>query len=141
MSDATYTDPSDSNKDQVRLLVGDTDMEDALMLDNEIEFFIANEASVYLAAAATAEAMAAKVAREVSNSLEQGSAQLSDQYKNYKQLARQLRIDAQKFGDKEVIRTGGVTSTGTARDPIFSIGMDDNLGVGNSIEGQLTQTP
>ena len=123
-----YTDPGTSEKDHVRLLVGDTDEKSALLSDEEIEFFIAEAGNVYWAASSACEAMAASVAREVSNSLEGASAQLSDQYQNLKEQARMLRIDAQRKGGTSVKRTGGVLASGTEREPTFSLGMNDNEG-------------
>ena len=123
-----YTDPSDSDKDHVRFLIGDTVEEVFSLSDEEIAFLITNEGNIYWAASAAAEGMAAKVAKLVSNSMEGASAQESDMFKNYRELARQLRLDAQRTGGTLVAVTGGVDLTGEVRDPTFTLGMHDNLG-------------
>lgn len=123
-----YTDPSDSDKDHVRFLIGDTVEKDAMLTDEEINFVVSQNASVYMAGSAAAEACAAKLAREVSNSLEGASIQLSDQYNHYRELSRMLRMEAQRKGDSGVVMTGNISSTGTERDPTFELGMHDYSG-------------
>lgn len=46
-----------NERDKVRLLVGDTDKENFLMHDEEVDFFISEEPNKYWAAAATANGM------------------------------------------------------------------------------------
>lgn len=124
----SYTDPSDSDKDHVRFLIGDTESEDTLLTDEEITFLLSQESSVYLAASAAAEGCASKLAREVTNSLEGASIQLSDQYRHYRELARTLRVEAQRKGDTSVKATGNINTAGEERDPTFSLGMHDYEG-------------
>lgn len=46
-----------NERDQVRLLVSDTDSEEFLMHDEEIDFFLSQEPNIYWAAAATGNSM------------------------------------------------------------------------------------
>ncbi len=121
-----YTDPSDSDKDHVRFLVGDTIEETFSLSDEEINFLVTEEGNIYWAASAAAEGMAAKVAKFVSNSMEGASAQDSQMFMQYREVARQLRLDAQRKGGTKVSQTGGLDKAGNKRDPIFTLGMHDN---------------
>jgi hypothetical protein len=83
--------------DNVRLLVGDTDASNQMLTDVNIDFFL-DEANgnTYLAASMAADAIAAKCARDVTNSqsdsqgLHTLSRNSSDKYKHYKELAATL---------------------------------------------------
>ena len=91
----TYTgDPSASNGDAIRYLVGDTDVSDQLVSDEEIAFSLAQEPGIYFAAATVADAIAAKFARQVEKAV--GSLRLGGQQKHqhYLDLASRLRRKA-----------------------------------------------
>lgn len=83
--------------DDVRLLIGDTDGNAQTLSDSNIDFFLteANN-NTYLAASLAADAIAAKFARDVTNSqsdsqgLHSLSRNNSDKYKHYKELAATL---------------------------------------------------
>lgn len=63
---ATYTNnPIGRPVDQIRLLVGDTDVTDPLLQDEEIEFFLLQDDNVYKAAAIAARTIAGKLARAI----------------------------------------------------------------------------
>ena len=53
-----------SEKDQVRLLIGDTDSTDVLLRDEEINYFLTAEGSVYAAAVVACRTIAANFARQ-----------------------------------------------------------------------------
>ena len=92
---ATYgNDPDNSALDHVRLLVGDTDCSTAFLTDQEIEFFIEQEGSAEFAAICAAEAIAAKVARKVTQSAAGVSQSLSNLFQHYKELVKDLRAKA-----------------------------------------------
>lgn len=61
----TYSNsPSSSNRDAIRVLLGDTNSSDPLLTDEEIAFFLAQfPGNIYSAAAMGAQAIAAKYAR------------------------------------------------------------------------------
>lgn len=93
----TYSDPSTNDKDAVRFLVGDTDTNDQLVSDEEIEFFIEEfPSSKYHAAAEVAESIAAKFAREVSHSGDGLSYSAEQLHQNYAALAERLRKQARR---------------------------------------------
>lgn len=121
----TYNDPSDSDLEAVRLLVGDTVEADHLLEDEEIEFFLSQEPSVHYAASASCEAIASKVAREVSFSAEGASIQLSQQYQHYREMSRSLRMEAQRHGEVQVSVSSLYDKNLTEKEPTFSIGMHD----------------
>lgn len=81
--------PSNSDLDQVRFLIGDTDTTDQLVTDEEATWAL-SEGSVYNAAAELCDAIAAKFSRKVDKSvgdLRLSYSKLSEQYsKKSKQL-------------------------------------------------------
>lgn len=88
---ATYGGDPDDPIDRIRLLVGDTDVTDPLLQDEEIEFLVANEGPVYHAAAAAADAIAAKLARKVDTRVGGISKSNSQATEHYLKLAKRLR--------------------------------------------------
>lgn len=105
---ATYTaTPATNMVDQVRLLLGDTDMSDPLLQDEEIQFFISTWPDPYSAAAASAEQIAAQFAREVSSSgdgVQVGTNELQDKFVA---LAERLRYQAVRLGRAALPYVGG----------------------------------
>lgn len=83
--------PTDSYRDQVRFLIGDTDDEAQLIQDEEIDWSLVENTSVYLAAATVALSIAAQYARKVDFSV---GKDLQVSYKNqanfYSKLAKDL---------------------------------------------------
>ena len=60
----TYSrDPSVSDRDKVRFLIGDTDVDDQLISDEEIDWLLTEESSVTSASVRACETVAAKFAR------------------------------------------------------------------------------
>ena len=88
----TYSgNPANSDLDAVRWWIGDTNETQCLVQDEEIDYALASESSVRLAAANVAEAIAAKATQEVSwvrGRVEYRPGEMADRY--YK-LAKQLR--------------------------------------------------
>jgi hypothetical protein len=92
----TYSgDPSSSNTDAVRFLVGDTDPADVLLTDDEIDWllsvWIPKYDSVTYVAAVAAEVIAGKFAREVSMSADGVSIGVNELQQKYESLAASLR--------------------------------------------------
>lgn len=77
-------------KDQIRLLIGDTDTTDPQLQDEEIVFIAAQEAGVYRGAAQCAFNIAAKYTRQVTRSFGGRSDQLSQLASQYRTLAKEL---------------------------------------------------
>ena len=83
-------DPENSDLDAVRLIVGDTDTNDQLLKDEEINYFLDIEGSVRLASARAAEAVAAKFSRLVDETVGRVRVSFSQKAKQYKELAESL---------------------------------------------------
>ncbi len=134
---ATYTNsPGTRNIDAVRLLIYDRDTipeTDALLQDEEIQFFIDGQSNIRLAAAEAAEAIGAKFAGSESSKkvgdlwLDFGGGRTM----TYGQLATQLRLQAAR---RAAPFAGGLTKSGksaVAKDTdrvhtVFRRGMDDH---------------
>lgn len=81
-------------RDRVRLLVGDTDVTDPLVTDEEIALYTTGtfaQPNDYLAAASVCDAIAAKMSRRADMSVGGASVSLSQQVSNYERKARELR--------------------------------------------------
>ncbi len=134
----TYTgDPSASDLEEVRFLVGDTDSANELLSDEEILFLLAEIVSVAYTAVRAATAIAAKFARFVDVRTGAVSKALGVQMQHYLDLARRLEIRADEGGlgegGPEPVFTA-LTRTDKREDrldsdlvqPQFRIGQDDN---------------
>lgn len=75
----------------VRLLVGDPSGTSAYLTDDEITFLLTENGDVYSAAAAAADAIAAKLARQVDKRVGILSSSDSQAFQHYKDLAVRLR--------------------------------------------------
>lgn len=88
----TYAgDPSMSDRDAVRFLVGDTDTDDQLVTDEEIAWQLTEEADVYGAASTVAFAIAGRFARKADKSVGDLRVSFSQQVQQYRELAITLR--------------------------------------------------
>jgi len=89
----TYTEaPATSDRDWVRIRIGDTDTDDQLLSDEEIASLLTDEGSKELAAAVAAESLAAKFARKAA-SKSVGDLRLTygEMSARYERLAGRLR--------------------------------------------------
>lgn len=87
----TYTgDPSDSEKDAVRFLIGDTVSTDPLITDEEIAWLLTERGGVYPAAIQACETIAAKFARLADTQVDDVRVNLSQRAKGYRELAQTL---------------------------------------------------
>lgn len=106
----TYLGPT-SDRDRVRLLIGDTEATDPQLQDEEIAWLLAEAGNVYGAAVAACEALAAKYARQVNRSVA-GAGGLSvsagDRAQHYRDLAETLQIRARK-ARRPVPFAGGIS--------------------------------
>lgn len=98
----TYNgDPSESTTTEVRFLIGDTDENDQLLQDEEIEYILVVHpdagatSSNYAAASACAEAIAASFAKKMDKSVGSASLTYSQRYQHYVELADRLKSIAQ----------------------------------------------
>lgn len=144
----TYSgDPSSSAKDAVRFYCQDTNYEDVLLSDEEINYIIASWSGVtdhpmFLAAVAC-ETIAAKFTREISYSADGVSIGTSELQSKFNQLALDLRdqYKASEIGGGPDI--GGVF-VGEVLDPsikplTWAKGMHDNIDAGQQDYGGVEQ--
>lgn len=91
----TYGQGGQTTKDQVRLVLGDTDSADQQIQDEEIKVFLPGgalaEANVWMAAAAAADAIAARYARAVDKGVGPFRLQAAAKQSHYRTLAEDLR--------------------------------------------------
>ena len=124
----TYTNnPSGSSRDALRLAVGDTIENDPRLSDEEVEHFLAlYPASLDLAAAKAAEAIAARyssMAVSYVGDLD-NSPHLKAEY--YLKLARQLRSRAkqeEEAVEDSIVASPGCSSEALHREPLFKRGV------------------
>ena len=128
-------DPSSSNKDAVRFLLGDTDAEQPLISDEEVEYILSLEANVIRAAAIGAESIAGKFSSKVDRSIGDFSESLSDLASQYLELARKLRKQAKQTSSFKAVPFAGGISKDVKKTlekdtdrvkPSFSRGMMEN---------------
>ena len=129
----TYSgDPAASARDLVRHLVGDTDTTDQQVTDEEIAWAVGAYATTYLAASATARAIAARYARKADKSVGDLSLSYSQLQRHYAELAADL--DAKGNVSAGMPYAGGIgiadRDAQEADDdrvqPAFKIGVHDN---------------
>lgn len=132
--------PSTSDRDEVRYLVGDTDSTDELTSDEEIAYAIAEAGNNKLAAAMVAEAIAAKFARDVD--VKNGPAQewASQRYKHYHTKAAELRRRSNasvkpRFGGQSLSTKDTLNSSSDVPQPYFRRGMSDMAGSISHVDG------
>ena len=101
----TYTaSPATVATDEVHFLVGDTDQTAPLVQDEEIDYYLTLYPKpagkpAYLAAAAVAEAIAAKFARKMDQTLGSLQASAKQQHDHYVELAQSLRTSYATDGE------------------------------------------
>ncbi len=154
MSDATYSgDPSASDLDAVRFLIGDTGPVSPattpvfLLFNEEINYLLAQYPKVLAAAAAGADALCAKLARQVDELTGDLQRKCSQKSKQYGELADKLRKQASDPLTSLPITFGGgisITDIESREDDddrfpdIFNIGEDDSRrGAGLKTQSQL----
>lgn len=87
----TYSgNPGASDRDAVRFLIGDTDANDPILQDEEIDYLLADTGSVNGAALSAARSIWAKFARLVDKAVGDLRISYSQRASHYQQLIRQL---------------------------------------------------
>lgn len=90
----TYSgDPATSQRDYTRLLIGDTDQDDQLLSDEEIDYLIQVHGTIIHVASEACHIIAAKFARLMSRSIGGLSADFSAKYRQYIELAENFKKD------------------------------------------------
>jgi hypothetical protein len=143
----TYSgDPSGSDIDAIRFYVQDTDPQDMLITDEEIDFLIGQWTPVYgnnlMVASMVAEAIAAKFTREVAYSADGVSVGVQELQQKYNDLASSLRDQYKQYDIGSGPVVGGILFS-DVKDPsikptLWSVGMHDNARAGN--QDDLTST-
>lgn len=127
----TYNgDPAASPLATVRFLIGDTDINNQLLQDGEIEYLLTQKGSPNGAAQQACIALMAKVAMEVDYDIGPERVNASQRLEAYKSLLKELRASA--------LSASAVPSWDDAsvyREPIFDIGMHDIRGSGSGLDG------
>lgn len=105
----SYTgDPNKSDLDKIRFIVGDTDKNDQLLTDEEIQYLIDNESDANMAAFTASETIAAKFSRLADESVGQVSVSYSQKAEHYWKLAKTLKLKANKLA---VPYAGGISQS------------------------------
>lgn len=88
----TYSgDPSSSDRDQVRFIIQDTDSDDQLLQDEELDYLLTEEGNVTSASIRAAEILMAKFSRMCDEKVGQVSVSYSQKAEQYKRLVDQLK--------------------------------------------------
>jgi hypothetical protein len=122
---------STSEKDQVRLLIGDTDTNDQLLSDEAISFYLSSRGdNVNLAAADACDSIAAKFSRQVDTRNGALSVSASQRAEAYRQLGADLRAqDAELcgafFGGQSIDGKIELETDTDAIQPRFARGQND----------------
>ena len=96
-------DPTGDRKDEVRLMVGDTNEADPLVTDEEINYILdqyppADGKAAWMAAAAVCDTIAGQFGRKADRSVGPLSISASQQWEHYKDLANNFRVLAATNG-------------------------------------------
>lgn len=95
-------------RDWIRFVIGDTDEDDELLQDEEIDAALSNEGNKYAAAAICADAIAAKFAREADKTVGPLSISASQKGERYLKLADKLR---KQTGRRVAAWAGGISES------------------------------
>lgn len=105
----TYSgDPTATDRDAVRFYVGDTDLNDPLIEDAEIDFLLQSNPEPIAAAAAAARAIASKMSRLVDEKFESIDNKFSQRASSFHALAVRLERDAKKLNGFGAPVAGGI---------------------------------
>lgn len=108
--------------DRVRLLIGDTDITDQLLQDEEIQALYDNTKDMYAAASQACAMLAAKFAREVDITLGRTRSSNSQMVSHYNALARKYKAHA----NSSYMFVGGVHKPTVQTPKVFHVGMFDS---------------
>lgn len=143
----TYSgDPSASQRDAVRFLIGDTITADQLLQDAEIDFCIAQQSGSYLAAAMACESICALYSRLADSSIGDVSQSMSQKSAQYSAKAEELRRRAAinvlpGFGGISQSAKDDLNSDTDAVAQTFAKGLDDIPGAPSGLVPNDPQDP
>lgn len=126
-------DPTTSDKDAVRFLIGDTDDSDPLVQDEELNYLLGRFPQVEIAAANACEAIAARFARAADEKTGPTSKKFSQISANYRTRGKELRttsltaeLTAPLFGGVKIDDNRTLDQDTSLIQPSFKVGADDN---------------
>ncbi len=126
---------------KVRRLIGDTDSANPLFTDEELDFIIDEEPTIYGAAAVACEALAAEYSIKVDKSVGDLKLSLSQKHEQFLAMAKRFRELSKRKGSVQLFAGGISTSDKTSREsdsdrpaPDFYKGQFDNPGVSSSTD-------
>ena len=125
-------DPANSTREAVRFWCGDTDTNDQLLTDAEVDYILTLESKVIQAAATACEMIASEFARQADTKNGALRVSASQRAKAYERRASLLRS---KVNREVEVFAGGLTVSGkdtleestTAVQPGFKVGQDDRI--------------
>lgn len=126
----TFSDSIASDKDKVRLKIGDTDTDDQLLSDETIDALLAIRADVVLCSIDACRAILAKLARDIDRSAAGMSGSRSQKTQHYKDVLSSL---IKESSGETRVKVGGISKDAkdTLNDdsdfekPTFTVGMSD----------------
>ncbi len=129
----TYDNTLASDRDQVRFEIQDTDTNDQLFADEEVDAVLTAEGSVSASVLRLAKKLMLKFARMVDTSVGRVSESASQRYAAYKEIVAKLEADdaahAQPlFGGTEISKNDALDEDVDLVQPREKFGGDDNLG-------------
>jgi len=136
-------DPTTSSKDEIRFLIGDTDTDDQLLSDEEINYLYAQwypiYRTVFYVASIACETIAASYAREASHSADGVSVSLEaiqDKYTKQAETLREQHASLLVGGAPDVGGIGAHEQPDPDLAPlIFGTGMHDDIAAGRQDYG------
>lgn len=118
----TYSgNPATSRRDEVRFLIGDTDPQDPLLQDEEIDYLLAQKEAVNQVAVTACKYILAKLAREVDYTIGPERVAASQKYRHYMSVLQRLTDEASKWSAAPSI----APNHSTPSLPVFDLGMHD----------------
>lgn len=124
-------DPSNSDKDAVRFLIGDTDKSDQQLQDAEIQWILSQTQSTYEAAITAVDQIIAGYSRQVSRTVGSLSIQAQTRAEQY----RALRADLQdRMASLQPVADVFFGSEDSDEGRAFEMGMHDNPETGDQFE-------
>lgn len=118
---ASYDPTLASAMDLVRFLLGDTDVTNALLEDEEITALLETYGSADYTAAAAARSLSARFAGQVDKAVGDLKISFSQKAEQYAALA----VTLEKHSDKRTRRLISGQTLNVDRDPMFTLGMSD----------------
>lgn len=130
----TYDPGLPTDRDWVRLKIGDTDTADQILSDEEIDALLEDASSKEWAARDAVDAILSRFARSVDRSMGDLSVSLSSKFDHFEKLAVKLEAQAKRRSALSGIPLYEPASGADPRDPIFGVGMMDHPSVIDPLE-------